>query len=114
MEKEPVIMIIGANPPPGMEEEFDKWYIEKHIPEVLKFKGIRKATRYKIIPIEGEDLGNCPRGLAWYEFDSLEYAKAWASSPDRISPRDDFNSWVKKGTEMVWRVRYAEKKTWQR
>jgi hypothetical protein len=40
-----VISVVG--PVPGREDEFDEWYENTHIPEVLALDGYIAATRYK-------------------------------------------------------------------
>lgn len=32
---------------PGMEEEFQRWYDEVHVPDVLKVPGVVSCTRYQ-------------------------------------------------------------------
>ncbi len=106
----PVIMILGTEPPPGLEEEWNQWYTEKHVPDVLKFKGARKATRYKI---SKEMEGQYPRYLAVYEFESKEALDEYmTTSPEHFAALDDWNdNWAPKGAEIKWRIYYEPIKT---
>jgi antibiotic biosynthesis monooxygenase (ABM) superfamily enzyme len=111
MEIGPAIMVVGTECPPEVEEEWNRWYSAKHVPDILKFKGIRKATRYKII----DDKGEYPKYLAIYEFESPQAAEAWNTSPERDAVMRDFNdNWVTRGAKIEWRVQYEPMKTWQK
>ena len=48
MKTGPVIKVIEMECPPEIEEGWNAWYNEKHVPQVLKFKGFKRAARYKI------------------------------------------------------------------
>ena len=41
-------MLVFTNPLPGREAEFNKWYDEVHLPEVLQVKGFVAARRYVV------------------------------------------------------------------
>lgn len=110
MESKPVIMIVGTQCPPEVEESFDTWYSEKHLPDVLRFKGIKRATRYKIT---GGDKGY-PKFLAIYEFESPQALKEYETSPVRAAAGEDWLRISKEtGAEMMWRVQYEAIRTWQ-
>ena len=110
METQPVIMIVGTQCPPEVEERFNTWYNEKHIPEVLKFKGIKRATRYKIAG--GDE--TCPKFLAVYEFESRQALEEYGTGPVRAAAGEDWLRISKEtGAEMIWRVQYEAIRTWQ-
>ncbi|MFT4307390.1 MAG: hypothetical protein QM604_10915 [Microbacterium sp.] len=44
----PEILIALSNAVVGREEEFESWYWEQHIPEVLALPGFLSARRYKL------------------------------------------------------------------
>ncbi len=122
MESGPVIMIVGTECPPESEEEFNNWYSEKHVPGVLKFKGAKKATRYKLAPIRLTDHklvpiteGEYPKYLAIYEFENRQAAEAYNTSPEFAANVEDWvNNWAKRGAKLKWRVHYEPIKTWQK
>lgn len=43
------ISIVLSNPVPGREDEFNRWYLNVHIPDVLAIPGIVAASRYRRI-----------------------------------------------------------------
>lgn len=45
---------------PGREHEFNEWYENVHIPEVLSFPGMKQAQRYeKVKTLMGEESNEC-------------------------------------------------------
>ncbi|HEX8704440.1 MAG TPA: DUF4286 family protein [Myxococcaceae bacterium] len=58
-----VMYIVKATIPPEREDEFNRWYDEIHIPELLTFEGVISGRRFK--PLMGEDRWQY---LAVYEF----------------------------------------------
>ena len=40
--------IVLTNPRPGCEAEFNRWYDERHLPDVMKTSGIVSAQRYEV------------------------------------------------------------------
>ena len=112
MENAPVILIIGAEGPREAEEEWNKYYNEKHVPDMLKFKGIKKVSRYKKV----DDTETAyPKYIAVYEFENSRAAEAYKTSPERDAAAKDWADTSKKwGVETKWRVSYEAIKAWQR
>lgn len=55
------LLLTLTEPPPGMDEEFNAWYDQEHLPERLAIPGFRSARRWV-----------CGRAyLATYELDSV-------------------------------------------
>lgn len=48
MMSEKVIMMALMNAAPGQDEEFNRWYEERHLGDVLSIEGMVRATRYRI------------------------------------------------------------------
>ena len=48
-----VLFMVKATITKEKEEEFNRWYNEEHLPQILQFKGAVSARRYKAIL--GED-----------------------------------------------------------
>jgi hypothetical protein len=44
------LSLVFSNPVHGKEDEFNAWYDDVHVPEVLRTEGYVSATRYKICP----------------------------------------------------------------
>ncbi len=111
METKPVINILGTRCRPEDEEKFNKWYEEVHIPLLLRFKGLRAVTRYKITG-EAEEY---PKYLTIYKFDSQEAYQAYETSPELAAAREEMReTWKEGGFEIKWRVQYESMKTWER
>jgi len=117
----PAIMIVGTECPPDAEEEWNKWYSETHVPDVFKFKGVKKASRYKIrqpggniASAAGESLADYPSYLAIYEFENWQKLEAFYASPERDAAAKDWtDTWTDKGAKIKWRVFYEPIGTWQ-
>jgi hypothetical protein len=59
------LLLTITEPPPQMEEEFNAWYDNEHIPERLSIRGFRSARRWVAQGMRGEG-----KYLATYELDS--------------------------------------------
>jgi len=59
------LFAVKATITPDREKAFNEWYNHEHIPDLLKFKGVVSARRYKAIM--GEEKFQY---LALYEFES--------------------------------------------
>ncbi len=68
------------------EQEFNKWYNEVHVPDVLKAPGVIGATRYEAIRAQEAQ----PRYLAIYELESEEAIDSFLASPELKNARMDF------------------------
>jgi len=68
------------------EQEFNKWYNEVHVPDVLKAPGVIGATRYEAIRAQEAQ----PRYLAIYELESEEAIDTFLASPELAKARMDF------------------------
>ncbi|MFC2006117.1 DUF4286 family protein [Chloroflexota bacterium] len=111
MENKPIINIRGIDCNPEVEEKFNAWYNETHIPMLLNFKGLRSAARYRRI---GDD-EQFPGYLAIYEFDDAKDFEEYNRSPELEAVREEMKvSWPTepKGYESKWRVQYELIKSW--
>ena len=106
-----MIHITGTRCQPELEEKFNTWYNQTHIPMLLKFKGLRGVTRYRILkPSEGY-----PEYLAIYEFDSRQAFEEYETSPElAIALEEMRETWKDGGWELMWRVQYEVMKTWRK
>ena len=112
MKTKRIIHIVGTECRPEGEEKFHKWYGEIHIPMLLKFKGLRKVTRYKRI-YENEKY---PKYLAIYEFDSQKAFEAYEVSPElaAASKEEHEVTWREGGYNLIWRAQYEPMRTWEK
>jgi len=67
------LLLTLTEPPPAMEEEFNAWYDEEHLPERLAIPGFRSARRWVADVAPGEG-----KYLATYELDSPEVLQSAA------------------------------------
>ena len=74
------LLMVFTDVPPEVEDEFNRWYNEEHIPERLSIPGVLDAARY--VALRGG-----PKHLACYE---LAESDAWHS--------DEWQRWLKSPT----------------
>ncbi len=107
--KNPVVNVVGIRCQPGQEKKFVKWYDEVHVPMILKFKGMMKATRYEII----KRADAYPEYLGVFEFESEEAFEAYEKSPELAAAQAEMKqTWPNGGWERMWRVQYRSEKKW--
>ncbi len=121
-----VITIVGNQCPPAYAARFDRWLSEKHIPDLLKFKGLQGAIRYRLAGAFGlavKGTGNVrsaqsteyPRFLTFLYFKDMATADAYDSSPERKAILPEWLELVKEmGVMSLWRAQYQPMRTWQR
>ena len=85
-KKGTALMIVCADVPAKMEEDFNRWYNEEHLAELLSVPGVLNAARY-------EATRSGPKHLACYELESpaVVTSEAFTSRPRtewglRVSP----------------------------
>ena len=111
MTDKPIILIRATQCQPEVEEKFNKWYDEIHIPLLLKFKGITEVTRYKLM----NETEEYPKYLAIYKFESQSTLEAYETSPELVAALAELKeTWKEGGFESKWRVQYEVMKTWKR
>jgi hypothetical protein len=62
------ILVVVTNPMPGKEEEYNRWYSEQHLDDVLRVPGMVAAQRFKLAQDSGKGLPG--PYLAIYEMDT--------------------------------------------
>ena len=60
------LMLALSNAAAGRDKEFNDWYDEVHIPDVLSVEGVLSATRFEL---ESDDPAAAHRYLTVYELD---------------------------------------------
>lgn len=73
------LMVVGSNPAaPEQEAEFNRWYVEDHLDDVLAVAGFNAARRYTLSPVRPmADTEPSPYGyLAVYEVEADDLAVA--------------------------------------
>ena len=103
-------MFVLRNRTNGFEEKFNKWYNEVHIPMILKYKGVKRASRYKQLGDNKES----PKYLAFYEFENKEAMDALHDSPEFAAAGEEMNeTWKDGGFELKWVTPYEHIQTWE-
>ena len=112
MEAKPVITVMGIKCATGLEEEFDKWYMEVHLPNILKSPACDGITHYKKLPtMEGEG----PTFVTMAEFKDRQAYEKHHNSPELAAARKIIGErWTDKDYELVWRGVYEPIKSWHK
>ena len=111
MEDKSIIHVVASQCQPEVEEKFNKWYDDIHVPMLMKFKGIKEVTRYERV-YETEEY---PKYLAIYKFESQDSFEVYGTSPELAAAREEMKeTWKEGGFEVKWRVQYKPMKTWVR
>jgi len=111
MKANSAVLLLGLECPPEVEEKFNEWYSE-HIPVMLKFPGIKAASRYKIT----EANEKYPNYLAIYEFENQQALEEYETSPERAAALKHVSESWPEGIpyERRWRVTYRALKVWKK
>lgn len=106
-----IIQIVASQSVPGKEDAYNEWYTGTHVPMMFGYKGLKRASRYRLI---GENPEHA-RYLAVYEFDDADSTAAFYESPEFASAVEDFEKRKDElGFEMKWAASYELIKTWSR
>ena len=98
------LFTVKATITPDREKEFNEWYNHTHVPDVMKFKGVVSARRYKAFLPEDKY-----QYIAVYEFESRETLERFLGS--------DHLTWLRKELdahfgEVCERQRAAYEQVW--
>ena len=111
MAKSRILNIVSTECASQNEAKFNEWYNEVHIPMLMKFKGIKKVARYKLMD-ENKDRG---KYIAIYEFDSKEDLAALNGSPEFKAAIEEMQqTWKGQMFDIKWALSCEPIKTWER
>lgn len=68
------MLVVFSKATPGREDEYNSWYQNQHLPDVLNVPGFRAAQRYRLQGPAGDD--GRTRYLALYEVETNDLAGA--------------------------------------
>ena len=97
-----VLVVVTNCSDPAREAEFNDWYTNTHVPDILQLPGFVAATRYEIVgqPRQGQG-----KFLALYEMEAEEPAAAlagvWKAVPELTARGRMFD-----GLELVYAAAY--------
>jgi hypothetical protein len=69
---EKYLQVVLTSPTAGREDEFNEWYENVHVPQVLRMPGFLSGQRFRLVDSTPSDL---PRYLAVYEIESDDIAE---------------------------------------
>ena len=106
MPDKQIINIMAQDSPPGKEEQYNTW-TNNHLDVLMKFKKLKKASRYKRI---GDD-ERVPQYIAVYYFDNFGDFEEYNKSPEladaiKTEGRPD-------GIVVKWRAQFELIKSWE-
>jgi uncharacterized protein (TIGR02118 family) len=111
MAKARYLNIVGTECVSKDEAKFNKWYNDVHIPMLLKYKGLKKVTRYQLM---GNVKGQSPY-LAVYEYDTKEALNGMSASPEFKAAIDEMTETQKTlKFGITWAAPYEPIKTWEK
>ena len=110
MAKARVLNIVATECVTKNDEKFNEWYNEVHIPLLMKYKGIKKVTRYKIL----DEKATKPRYIAIYEFDTKYDLNGLPASPAFKAAIEEMQeTWKDEKVDIKWAVSCEPLKTWE-
>ena len=80
------LLVVSTDMPADKEEEFNRWYNEEHISELLAIPGILNAARYQAVSGLAFAGGGAPKYVACYELVSPEVNRQRGISAARGKP----------------------------
>jgi hypothetical protein len=82
-------VVVLTNPTAGKEAEFNRWYNEQHIPDVLQAKGFVRAQRFKLADTQmSYEVSSAHRYLALYEIETDDLAGSIRDLQSRAGTAD--------------------------
>ena len=63
------LFLVFSQPVEGQDAEYNRWYTEEHLADVLKAEGFTAAQRFSITPHKDTPAGMLPPYLAIYEIE---------------------------------------------
>lgn len=118
METRRVFYFVASDCAPGLDEKFNRWFDEVHIPLLLKFNKLKNVSRYRLAELRGEAVSrykpaeNWPKYLAIYEFEDLQAVEEYLTSAELDAAREEMQQTWKAGeVEVKWRAHYEHVNT---
>jgi hypothetical protein len=63
-------LLVFSNPVPGKEDDYNRWYDEEHLAEILAVRGFIATSRFRLDGAQLDGQPECPhRYLAIYEYE---------------------------------------------
>jgi hypothetical protein len=78
------LQLVLTSPVPGAEDEFNDWYDNVHVPEVLQMPGFLTGRRFRLV---SPDPADSPTYLAVYEIESDDIQATLRLIPEMATSR---------------------------
>ena len=104
------LSLVTADVDPVYEEEWDRWYTESHVPNLLKVPGYVTAGRFRALDHPAVRRFNSgPKYLALYECESEDAIDRNLRRGDNMHPeaRAELDRWISYGIPKVSRFRWG-------
>jgi antibiotic biosynthesis monooxygenase (ABM) superfamily enzyme len=103
-----IINVVATECAPENDAKFNKWYDEVHIPMFLKYKGLKKVTRYR-------NIDDKTRFLAIYEYDTKEDLNNLPNSPEfKAAIAEMQQTWKDNPIKITLATNYEPIKAWEK
>jgi antibiotic biosynthesis monooxygenase (ABM) superfamily enzyme len=110
MAQNPFTWLVGTRCAPELDDEFNKWYDEVHIPMLMKGGQISAVTRYKLSSDVESDQSPY---LAVYEFKDVATFKSWLSGDSLAAARAEMKeTWGNRDISITARAFYEPLRRW--
>ena len=113
METRHVFYFVAADCASGLDEKFNRWFDEVHVPLLLKFRKLKSVSRYRLAELRGEGVSRYkpaegwPQYLTIYEFEDLQAVEEYLTSAELEAARQEMQQTWKEGeVEVKWRAHY--------
>jgi|GEM_PF-850722 len=111
MPNSKVLQIVATKCKEDMEDKYNQWYNDIHIPMMMKYDGLKKASRYQLM---GES-NDHSKYLAFYEYESEKAQADINGSPEFAAAIEEMQeSWKDGGIDILWMVNYKLIKAWEK
>ena len=110
MANKSLINIVATECQPEVEEKFNSWYDDIHIPMLLKSGLIKEVTWFRRVG-DGEDY---PKYVVIYEFKDISTFNRYEASQELAAAIEDTKrTWAEGSYESKWRVQYEVVQMWK-
>lgn len=106
-----ILNIVASDCSAELEDKFNRWYNEVHIPMLLRFKGLKKVSRYQL----AGEIKDQAKYLAFYEFENEKAVADFTKSPELTAATDEMKeTWKDGGLDIKWMAPYRPIKIWEK
>ena len=122
MEPKSVIHVVVTQCSPEVEEEYNAWMDDTHVPMLLEFKGLKGVAKYKLVsethPYVPGSLVDAPGGYSEHmlilEFASRQDFEAYETSPELAAALEESRTHDWRGLhEKSRRAQYEFVRSWR-